>query len=311
VSAGTARRVLGLPLDRLFALYMTVAAAALLFPHRPGYWPLLLGVHLLVPALGWPAPAVGRAAAAAGPRARRLLRASADWSPLLLIPALYTELAVLNTAVHGGRYFDELVISWEQALFGGQPSSDWAAAAPSLWLSEPLHAAYLSYYLIIFVPPLLLYLRGRTTAFRATAFALMLSFFAHYLFFIFFPVQGPRYLVPAPAGELAAGFFYNATHTVLQAGSSQGAAFPSSHVGVSVTQTLLVLRYLPRLAPAIALLTVGLAAGAIYGGFHYAIDAVAGLVLGVAAFLAARPLADLLAGAGRAGPADTAHAADA
>jgi membrane-associated phospholipid phosphatase len=294
VKSAAAPPVLGLPLHRLFAMYMVVAAVPLLFPHRPDSWPLLLLVHGLVLLLCWPAPPIGRAAAGAPPRVQALIRDVADWAPLLLVPVLYTELALLNAAVHGGRFFDELIIGWEQALFGGQPSQEWAAALPNPWLSEALHAAYLSYYLVVFVPPLLLFLAGRKETFRAATFALMLSFFAHYLFFIFFPVQGPRYLFDAPGGALADGVFYRATHTLLEAGSSQGAAFPSSHVGVSVTQTLVVLRYMPRLAPVAGVLTLGLALGAVYGGFHYAIDAVAGLVLGVAVFYAARPLHDRL-----------------
>jgi membrane-associated phospholipid phosphatase len=108
-------------------------------------------------------------------------------------------------------------------------------------------------------------------------------------------VQGPRYLFDPPGGVIANGFLYQLTHTVLEAGSSQGAAFPSSHVGVSVTQTLLMIRYMPRLAPLIGVLTLGLALGAIYGGFHYAIDAAAGLALGVAAYAAAGPLRKWLA----------------
>jgi membrane-associated phospholipid phosphatase len=282
--------VLGLPLDRLFAAYMAVAAVALLFPHRPPSWPLLVAIHAVVILIGWPLPQLERALQRASDRTRRVVRAAADWLPLLLIPALYTELAVLNRAVHDGRYFDDLIIAAEQAVFRSQPSQEWAAALPNLWLSEALHAAYLSYYFIIFLPPLLLYLRGRTEDFRRATFIVMLSFFAHYLFFIFFPVQGPRYLFAAPGGEIATGTFYQLAHRLLEAGSAQGAAFPSSHVGVSVAQTLVVLRFLPRWAPLIGALTLGLALGAIYGGFHYAIDAVAGALLGVLVYAAAASL---------------------
>jgi membrane-associated phospholipid phosphatase len=294
-------RVVGLPLDRLFAIYLAVAAAALLFPHRPAAWPLLLAVHLLLVLLLWPLLPVERVIQQAGESARGRLRAVLDWAPLLLVPVLYTELALLNQAVHGGRYFDDIVIGWEQVVFGGQPNRDWAAALPSLWLSEPLHFAYLSYYFIIFVPPLLLFLRGRRDAFRFGVFAVMLSFFLHYLFFIYFPVQGPRYLFDPHGGEMARGLFYGTAHSVLEAGSSQGAAFPSSHVGVSVTQTLVVLRFLPRLTPLIGILTVGLAFGAIYGGFHYAIDAVVGLAVGAIAYAIAAPLLGRLAPAASAG----------
>jgi membrane-associated phospholipid phosphatase len=122
----------------------------------------------------------------------------------------------------------------------------------------------------------------------------MLAFFTHYIFFIYFPVQGPRYLFPPPGGELANGYFYQLAHRVLEVGSAQGAAFPSSHVGVSVAQTLVVWRYLPRLTPVFALLTLGLALGAIYGGFHYATDAAAGILLGAAAFALAPRLAHTL-----------------
>jgi membrane-associated phospholipid phosphatase len=299
VSRRADERVLGMPLDRLFAGYLVLAGSALAFPGRPAGWPLLLAAHLIAVAALWPHAAWRAVLERRSARVRAAIRAIADWAPLALVPALYTELAVLNRAVHGGRYFDDTIIAWEQALFGGQPSREWAAALPLPWLSELLHLAYLSYYFIIFVPPLLLYLSGRTDAFRAGVFALMLGFFVHYLFFIYFPVQGPRYLFPAPGGELAGGFFHALAHRVLEAGSAQGAAFPSSHVGVSVVQTLVVFRFMPRWTPLFALLTIGLAVGAVYGGFHYAIDALAGLLLGLAAFAAAAPLHRRLAGSAR------------
>ena len=296
MTAHAAERVLGLPLDRLFAIYMLAAAPALAFPHRPASWPLLLALHAAVLLIAWPPRVLERALSGAAPRLRTIVRGALDWAPLLLMPLLYTELALLNRSVHGGSYFDGLVIAWEQAIFGGQPSREWAAAMPELWLSEPLHAAYLSYYFIIFVPPVVLFLKRRTTEFRAGVFTLMLAFFAHYLVFIYFPVQGPRYLFPPPGGELAGGFFHQLTHRVLEAGSAQGAAFPSSHVGVSVAQTLIVLRYLPRLMPLFAILTVGLALGAVYGGFHYATDVVAGAAVGAAVFAIALPLSRALSG---------------
>lgn len=296
MSVHARERVPGMPLDRMFALYLLAGMPAFAFAHRPASWPLLLALHGLAVLFLWPLPAVQRLIGSAAPGVRRATRTILDWAPLLIMPLLYTELALLNSAIYGGTYFDELIIGWEQTLFGGQPSRDWAAAAPLLWLSEPLHAAYLSYYFIIFVPPLLLFLRADRAEFRGAVFTLMLAFFAHYLFFIYFPVQGPRYLFPAPGGELANGYFYQMAHRILEAGSAQGAAFPSSHVGVSVAQTLVVARTMPRLTPVFALLTIGLAVGAVYGGFHYATDAVAGVVLGVIAFVAAPHLARALAG---------------
>ncbi len=286
-------------MDRLFALYMLVSAAAVAFPHRTAAWPALLAAHLFAAALALGVPPFDRLRAELRRRWPRVAALAADWYPLALIPLLYAELVPLNLAVWDGHYFDELILGAEERIFGGQPSRELAAGAPWLPLSEALHGAYLSYYFLIYGPPLILYLRRRREEFRHVVFGVMLVFFAHYLFFIYFPVQGPRYLFPAPGGAIADGPLYNLTHAVLEAGSSQGAAFPSSHVGVAFAQTALAARYLPRLAPWLALLSTGLAVGAVYGGFHYATDAVAGLVLGLAVVASAPKLARVLGGGRR------------
>lgn len=274
-------------IGRLMGAYALASGLALLMVHRPAVWPLLAVLHVAAFTLGFgigPLPALTRAAARRWPRAWEVLR---DWYPLLLIPFLYAELAPLNLAVWGGRFFDPLILHAEQLIFGGQPSRSLARALPYLALSEVLHGAYLSYYLIIYGPPSILYGLGRRDDFRRWVFALMLTFFVHYLFFIYFPVQGPRYIFPAPGGPIARGEMYHLAHRILAAGSSRGAAFPSSHVGVSVAATLLTIRYLPRLSPVVATLTLLLALGAVYGGFHYATDASAGCLLGIAIVLAA------------------------
>lgn len=265
-------------MHRLVALYLLLSGAALLGPHRPAWWPALLLLHL---AGAFVALRLARARAAG--RSHWLL----DWYPLLLVPAFYAELVLLNRSVWGGRYFDAVVLGWERAIFGGLPSQELAPAMPWPALSEPLHAAYVSYYLLIYGPPLLLWLRASRSDFRQTVFALMLTFFVHYLFFIYFPVQGPRYLFDAPAASEIGGYpMRELAHALLQAGSSQGAAFPSSHVAVAMAATVMTARFLPRLATIVGILSVLLALGAVYGGFHYAVDAVVGAVVGTAAALA-------------------------
>lgn len=210
--------------------------------------------------------------------------------PLLVVPLFYWEVPLLAEAIHGGAMYDPIVMRWEAMVFGGQPSQTFAAAWPWLWLSEPLHAAYLSYYAIVLGPALALYLLGRIGAYRRVVFTLVVVILAHQAAFIAFPVLGPRYLFPAPGGPLEAGPLYQLTHRVLESGSSPGTAFPSSHVGISVGVTIALFREGIRAAPWLALLTTLLAVATVYGGFHYAVDAVAGVVLGVAAAMVAPPL---------------------
>ena len=264
---------------RLFAIYLVVAGTALLFPHRTSWWPLLAVIHIVAIALLLKPDAFTWFSR----RVPRTARVIGDWYILILIPGLYTELATLNQAIYNGHYFDSIILFVEHHVFG-QPSTTLARAMPWLPLSEFLHFSYLSYYLIIYGPALVLYLRGRRDIYQQLLFNLMLTFFAHYIFFIYFPVQGPRYLFPAPSGNISHGFFYNIAHKVLEAGSARGAAFPSSHVGVSFSQTAFVFTVLPRLAPFVLLLSTGLAFGAVYGGFHYATDACCGLIYGLLLF---------------------------
>jgi membrane-associated phospholipid phosphatase len=84
---------------------------------------------------------------------------------------------------------------------------------------------------------------------------------------------------------------------ILQGASSRGAAFPSSHVSVAVAQAWLAMRYQRRVGRWTCALAVGLACGAVYGGFHYALDALVGAAVGAAAALCARPLRLRLRGA--------------
>ncbi len=202
-----------------------------------------------------------------------------DLYPLLVMPALYAELPTLIVA--GGRPMqDSTVVGWEQSLFRGQPARDLAEAHPSAALSNTLHLAYFCYYFLIFAPPIVLLLRGRRREFRQTVFALVAVFAVGFLAFIAFPVEGPRYLwppQPAPPDQPVRALVLR----ILAAGSSRGTAFPSSHVGVAVVQTMYALRFQPAVGYACLALTIGIAAGAVYGGFHYGMDVVAGAAYGL------------------------------
>jgi membrane-associated phospholipid phosphatase len=113
--------------------------------------------------------------------------------------------------------------------------------------------------------------------------------FSCYLIFVVWPVQGPRYLSP-PIG-VPTGPVRGLALTILEGGSSRGAAFPSSHVAVAVTQSLVMLRHRRALGAVVSAVTVALALGAVYGGFHYAVDALTGALVGAAAWAASGPLA--------------------
>jgi membrane-associated phospholipid phosphatase len=200
-----------------------------------------------------------------------------DWLPMLALPVLYAELPAVIAAVGHVRSFDTAVANWDAAVFGGVPSTDWARAWPASLVSEALHAAYATYYPIVVSVPLLLYARGRRRDYNEAVFVVLLSFIACFLVFSVFPVEGPRYRgVQQMPGAIRAGVLW-----LLERGSARGTAFPSSHVSVAATQSILAIRYFGWRGALLCIPTVGLGAGAVYGGFHYAVDVFGGLVFGV------------------------------
>lgn len=208
----------------------------------------------------------------------RVPRQLRDWLPLALGPFLYIELRWLIAGL-GGPHHDATVIGWEHALLRGDPSATWAVRHPSLALSELLHLCYASYYLLVLLPPVALAATRRRVDFARTVLTLSIVYALCFGAYLAWPVDGPRYLVgPAPAPD---GPVRSLVLSILAAGSSRGTAFPSSHVAASVVASLCVLRVRRGWGTLVAALTAGLTLGTVYGGFHYGVDALAGLATGL------------------------------
>jgi len=205
-------------------------------------------------------------------------RVTGEFAALVLAPALYGEIPALIAAA-GTHFHDATIQRWELALFGTQPSHTLAAKLPSLPLSELLHAGYLSYYAVIFVPALLLFAKGRRYEFAATVLALTVTCTVCWAIFVALPVEGPRYLFSAPPG-IPNGPIRRLAVSLLAAGSSRGAAFPSSHMAVSVAMAVTALRWQRPVGWAVSVIALLVGVGAVYGGFHYGVDILAGAALG-------------------------------
>ena len=210
-----------------------------------------------------------------------LARVMGDWLPLLALPLLYG--GIPGTAIGVGP-FDATVQAWDRLVFRTDAARTFAGAAPWWPLSELLHAAYLSYYAIIYGPPLVMYLRGDRHAFGKTVAAFTVAMVTCFVVFCFVPVEGPRYAWPPPAG-VPEGFFRSVVAMILEGGSSRGTAFPSSHQAIALVMGLSSLSWSNQLGLPVLVVSVLLGLGAVYGGFHYAVDMLAGAVVGFGAWL--------------------------
>jgi membrane-associated phospholipid phosphatase len=259
-----------LPVDRLLLVYLSLitVVAIVRAPRQPDCWWLLPahGLFLLLLFLLRRKP-LGPAGQALG-----------EIYPLLLLVGFYSEVGILNG--HGASIHDGLVQRWETALFGVELSRVWWQAMPSRVLSTVLHAAYFSYYLIVTVPALIFLRRRQTVELRNVVFTVIATFVVCYLAFVIFPVAGPYYLFPRPSAWFIDNLPARLVYATLAAGSSYGAAFPSSHVAAAVAATVSSFRGNRALGLAMVIPTILLSVGVVYCQMHYGVDAVAGAVVG-------------------------------
>ncbi|MGP1481200.1 MAG: phosphatase PAP2 family protein [Hoylesella enoeca] len=206
---------------------------------------------------------------------------------------------------------DHLFAAWEQQLFGFQPAYEFCKAVPSRVFSELMAMSYASYYPLIALTAGYYAVR-RYDEFERASFVIMGSFFLYYVIFVLIPVTGPQYYYGAIGLDRVAhgifpnvhdyfnthqarlscpgysdGFFYHLVESAHQAGERPTAAFPSSHVGI--TLILLLLAWHSRskgLFFTVLPLFILMCFATIYIRAHYVIDVVAGLITGTAFYFA-------------------------
>ena len=258
-------------IDRIALAYFALVTLLLAHPNRPDNWPILLLFHLLY--------LVGIPLAVRYGGRYRFAAFLRDAYPVLGIMAMYGELQFLNRVLTD-RYFDDVVMRWEEALFGSQMAVELRRMLPSKVLGEAVHFGYFCYYLTI--PSLLipLYAMKKYREFRISASVIGAAYIACYLWYVFWPVTGPYWQLPKPDPSAEGWFFPQLTNVLVAGGSSRGSAFPSSHIAASITVLGMARLYLKPVYRILFIPVMLLIVGTVYGGFHYAIDAVAGLALG-------------------------------
>jgi membrane-associated phospholipid phosphatase len=204
------------------------------------------------------------------------------WYFFIGLPFLYGSVRYLNRLLTM-RFFDGDIVRIEQGIFGVQPSQVLHELLPFAPLSEFLHLSYLLYLTLVPLVGFPLYFQRRWEAYREFAITALGTYLFCYLIFILIPVRGPFHffgpLDPPPVG----GFFASLTHGMLHGVSSVGTAFPSSHVAAAVAIWMISRRYQQWISKVVWVVAAGILVGTVYGGFHYAVDALGGLLIGVVA----------------------------
>ena len=260
--------------DELTAVYLLVTASLMvLFREQVAHWSILLCLHLTTAALLlW-------LHSFSGPL-RRFWKFLHDWYPVLVFPLLYKEVEFL-AAAFGDWGLTEPIRSLEAVLFQGHPSLYLSQQWNWVPLSEYLHFCYFAFMVMLPVVGGYWYGKGQMLAFRELLFLVGIAFYGSYLFFILFPVDSPFYLANPPEGTIADYFFYNLVHEISSRGGARGGAFPSTHVSASIIVLVVAWKRQRRLAYLLLPIVLGVIVATVYGRFHYVLDTIAGLALGI------------------------------
>jgi membrane-associated phospholipid phosphatase len=160
----------------------------------------------------------------------------------------------------------------------------WFPFRPALpaWAAHSLELSYLLCYLL--VPAAFAFIWMHASAVDADHFwtAVLLAGFACYGLLPWLVSAPPR--ARRTASVDTAGGFRRLNLRILDRASHGFNTFPSGHVAVSVAAALVVLELKTSAGLAAAVVAVAIAAGAVAGRYHYIIDVLAGVLVGVAAW---------------------------
>ena len=197
---------------------------------------------------------------------------------------------------------DHLFAKLEATLFGCQPSLEFSRLCPWPWFSELANMGYFSYYPMI-VAVMVFFFTARNKLYERASFTVMCSFFIFYFIYICLPVAGPQFYFQAvsvetieagifpsigtyfdrctdmlPAPGYADGIFNHLVEWAQESGERPTAAFPSSHIGITLILLYLTYPQSRRLFYALLPFAILLMLATVYIQAHYLVDAIAGIL---------------------------------
>ena len=196
-------------------------------------------------------------------------------------PLIFTAYFYGETGFYNNIFFadlDQIFIQLEQSIFGFQPALFFSLKYDSFWFNELMFFSYFSYYIIVVVFPLIVYIKKRAE-FDRIFFIIIFSFYAYYLVFVVFPVVGPQFYFPAEQAEIThPGLFGKMVKFFQDSGETPTGAFPSSHIGLSWIILLASFKSHKKLFWVILPLAISICFSTVYIKAHYVVDIVAGLI---------------------------------
>lgn len=218
---------------------------------------------------------------------RRWIGVLRDWLPLALVLLAYREMGWFAPAGHTHALERGWVV-WDHLLL-----NDWGlrAAIESLGPVFPavLEICYTLVYVLSPIALAILYASGAARETDRFLVLYLLGAFGSYALFPYFPSEPPRTVFPGQEMPQIDTVFRQLNWWILGHGGIHTSVFPSGHVSAAFALAISMWRVLPArrwIGGGFLTVAAGIFVATIYGRYHYAVDAVAGLAVSLVAWLA-------------------------
>jgi membrane-associated phospholipid phosphatase len=216
-----------------------------------------------------------------------------NWIPLALMLLAYKEVGWLAPAAHNHRLEGSWIV-WDRLLL-----RDWRLRS-IVELAGPLFPSILEIcYLLVYALPAfsmsMLYVYRRSRDADRLLVIYLLGLFLSYVQFPYWPSEPPRIVFPGedmPGVDTVVRHF---NHWILGGYGIHTSVFPSAHVSGAFAAAFALKHILsdrPWVYRGIFIYAALVALATVYGRYHYAVDAAAGVVVGAIAGILGQALYD-------------------
>jgi membrane-associated phospholipid phosphatase len=185
--------------------------------------------------------------------------------------------------------YDSWLAGLDGSLFGRSPNQ-WVVRLYRPWLTEVMMLAYIAYLPLVVILAFLVFRQKGRPQSDLYIFTLGLAYLACFLLFIVFPAYSPRFyfkgIEPAP------GYFFRWLMNQVEAwGQFRGGSFPSAHCAAGTVMIYHAFKAGCRTFWFVFPLILLFFLSTVYGQYHYVVDILAGIIIGLLAIVAAGALA--------------------
>jgi len=202
-----------------------------------------------------------------------------DFAPIFYTLAAYREMDWFTPATHAHR-LERIWIVWDRRLLDHGLRG--AIESAGIWLPGFLELCYALVYAVALVSIIAILANERRAQIDTFWLAYLVGTLGAYALFPFFPSEPPRTVFPGADLPHITTWLRDFNLSIVGAYGIHSSVFPSAHVSSAFSAAWGLLAAIPRrkwIGWSMFAYGVAVAIATVYGRYHYAVDAVAGMAM--------------------------------